>query len=74
MNYALLQRNEFVIVVEEHEGQVQYLLRNPHTELGSDGLFDTRALSAAYALVHMGKKLKRKSPSHDESDPELHGG
>jgi len=74
MNYVLLKKNEFVIAVEEIDGQIQFVLRNPHTELGSDGLFDTRALSAVYALVHMGKKLKRKPISNDEGDPELHGG
>lgn len=72
MNQATLHSNEFILRVSEDERQIRYAIVNPHTNPGNSGKYDPIALSAAYALLAMAGKIKRKTSHNDESDTELH--
>lgn len=56
MTVTQLQPNEFIVVIEEINGRVSMILKNPHDNP------DVEMLTAAYAMVATCKKLKRRVP------------
>lgn len=60
MSQAVLQPNEFIIRVEQDEGNFIFVIRNPHDEPPNSGEFDTAAyINLIFLLKHF------KSLHHD---------